>query len=110
MICLPTGASPPVIECTRPTLTMSCARASGDAPSRSEIAVTVTRNHLSIGFLPSTGLCDLQGNVVGRFRGGIVLVQHLEERLCLLQLRRVKSLGEPAVDGPAERLTCHPQR
>src|SRR5262249_23547787 len=96
--CLPTGASPPVIECTRPTLTTSCAQASGGAPSSTEIAVAVTRNHLSIGFLPSRGLCDFWGNVVGRFGGGMVLVQHLEERLCLLELRRVNSLGEPAVD------------
>src|SRR5262245_37203803 len=70
MTCLPTAASPPVIECTRPTLMTSCAPALWGAPSSTAIAITVTRNVLCIGFLPLTDLLPLAPGEFGGAAAG----------------------------------------
>ena len=49
MICLPNGASPPVIDCTTPILTVSCAHASpSGAPNNAKAATLLRTDRLFI--------------------------------------------------------------
>src|SRR5262249_31412900 len=89
MTCLPTAASPPVIECTRPTLMTSCAHAPLRAPSSTAIAIAVTRNDLCMSFLPWTDPWTRGGGPVGAADGRCLTHARAKDRIDAVDFQRL---------------------
>jgi hypothetical protein len=56
----------------------------------------INSSRLDVGFGPAADSCAATKS--GRFRNWLSGVQLIEQRLSLLQIERVETLGEPAVD------------
>src|SRR5215467_16125891 len=102
MTCLPTAASPPVIECTRPTLMTSCAQALWGVPSSTAIAIAiaVTRNDLSIDFLPWTDLCHL------RWASLVAPPDRLKPERCALKIALMRWISNVYLRGADQARLC----